>query len=166
MSKLEIRIAEIKEKPIIQNLARFYIYDLSEYQKRKIPEDGLFEDEDYLRYWKEDGFSPYLIKSENELAGFALIDQGGSSENIDHQVGEFFILRKFRGTGLANLAAREIFRLKPGNWEVMALVNNIPAIKFWEKSIADFSSGRYTKSAEFHETEMIVFRFSSPGIES
>lgn len=163
---LEIRKASMKEKPIIQNLARFYIYDLSEYQKRKCPENGLYEDEDYLRYWKEEGYSPYLIKCENELAGFALIDKGGSSPAIDYQVGEFFILRKFRGEGIAGKAAREIFERHPGNWEVMALSNNLPAIGFWEKCIADHSQGNYTKTAEFHETEMIVFRFSTSVLDS
>lgn len=160
---LDIREALIEEKPIIQNLARFYIYDLSEYQKRKCPDNGLFEDEDYLRYWENDGFSPYLIKVENELAGFALIDKGGSSQSIDYQVGEFFILRKFRREGIAEKAAREIFDRHPGNWEAMALSNNIPAIKFWEKCIADYTNGVFSKTSEFHKTEMIVFRFSTPG---
>lgn len=163
MLKVEIRKAGIEDKPIIQNLARFYIHDLSEYQKRKCPDNGLFEDEDYIRYWTEDGFSPYLIKCENELAGFALIDRGGSSEQIDHQIGEFFILRKFRGDGIAYRAAREIFSKHPGNWEVMAIKDNIPAIKFWERTIAEISKGEYRKTSEFHHTDMEVFRFSNPG---
>ena len=158
---VELKKASIEEKPIIQNLARFYVYDLSEYQKRKCPENGLFEDEDYIRYWEEDGFTPYLIKFENELAGFALVDRGGSSEKVDHQMGEFFILRKFRGEGIAAQAAQTIFKRFPGNWEVMALSNNLPAIRFWDKCISDSTNGLYAKSSEFHDTEMVVFRFQA-----
>ena len=161
MSKLEIHLATIAEKPIIQNLARFYIYDLSEYQKRKCPDNGLFEDEDYIRYWNEDGFSPYLIKVEDELAGFALVDRGGSSQEIDYQLGEFFILRKFRGIGLAAQVARKIFDQHPGSWEVMAISNNLPAIRFWEKCLSDYTKGMCSKSSEFHEVQMVVFRFQS-----
>lgn len=161
MLKVKLRKASIEEKPILQNLARFYIYDLSEFQKRKCPENGLFEDEDYIRYWEEDGNSAFLIRFGDELAGFALVDRGGSSDAIDHQMGEFFILRKFRGEGVARKAAREIFDEFPGSWEVMALSNNVPAIKFWEKCISHYTNGMYSKSSEFHETEMVVFRFLS-----
>jgi predicted acetyltransferase len=150
-------------QPIIQNLARFYIYDLSEYQKRPCPSDGLYVDEDYSRYWEKSGHHPFLIKAQGELAGFAFIEEGGSTPEVDYQIAEFFILRKFRGEGLGCTTAQELFSRYPGRWEVMALINNCPAIKFWEKVISEYAQGNYTKSPEFHETEMIVFRFSSQG---
>jgi hypothetical protein len=43
----------------------------------------------------------------------------------------------------------------------MALSNNVPAINFWEKCINAYTDGNFSKSAEFHDTEMIVFRFSN-----
>jgi predicted acetyltransferase len=104
MVNIKINKAKLAEKPILQNLARFYIHDLSQFQKRKCPDNGLFEDEDYIRYW-EGGNSAFLIRCDDELAGFALVDKGGSSEDIDHQIGEFFILRKFRGEGFARKSA-------------------------------------------------------------
>lgn len=158
---IKIVIASKADKELIQNLARFYVYDLSEFQKRKCPENGLFEDEDYTIYWTEDEYTPFIVKCNQELAGFALVDKGGSSKNIDFHIGEFFIVRKFRRKGVAMTVAKEIFSKHPGNWEVMAISNNLPAIEFWEKCIERYSKGAFSKSLEFHGTEMVVYRFSS-----
>ncbi len=98
---IEITKATREEQAIIQNLARFYIYDLSEFQERKCPDDGLFEDEDYGRYWTVPGHFPLLVTCRNELAGFVFVEEGGSSTDIDYNIAEFFIVRKFRRKGVA-----------------------------------------------------------------
>ncbi len=153
--------ASKEDKQIIQNLARFYIYDLSEFQGRKCPDNGLFEDEDYTRYWTKAGHFPFLVKCQNELAGFVFVEEGGSSPDIDFHMAEFFIVRKFRGKGVARIVAKEIFQRFSGNWEVMAISHNYLAIKFWENTISEYVQGRFTKSSEFHDTEMEVIRFSN-----
>ena len=158
---LEIIKASKADQEIIQNLARFYIYDLSEFQKRKCPDNGLYEDEDYISFWTVKGHHPFLIKYESELAGFVLMEEGGSSEDIDYNIAEFFIIRKFRKQGLSKTVAIEIFNMYPGNWELMAISNNSPAIAFWEKTLESFTGGNYTRALEFHEVDMEVFRFSN-----
>ncbi len=157
----EITEATREEQPIIQNLARFYIYDLSEFQQRKCPDDGLFEDEDYSRYWTEPGHFAYLVQCEHELAGFVFMKEGGSSADIDYHIAEFFIVRRFRGNCVAGFVARNIFDRFRGRWEVMAIANNVPAIKFWQKIINEYTQGQYTTSSEFHECAMKVMRFSN-----
>ncbi len=159
MMNIEITEATKEAKPIIQNLARFYIYDLSEFQERKCPDNGLFEDEDYIRYWTKPGHFPYLVTCQDELAGFVFVEEGGSSADIDYHIAEFFIVRKFRGKGVARFVARDMFHRFPGSWEVMAIARNAPAIKFWKKTINEYTQGRYTISSEFHETAMEVIRF-------
>ena len=158
---IEITEATREEQSIIQNLARFYIYDLSEFQARKCPDDGLFEDEDYSRYWTTPGHFAYLVKCQNELAGFAFVEEGGSSTDIDYNIAEFFIVRKFRGKGVARFVAREIFQRFHGNWEVMAIARNATAIAFWKKTIDEYTQGHYTASSEVHGCAMEVMRFSN-----
>jgi len=158
---IEITEATREEQPIIQNLARFYIYDLSEFQQRKCPDDGLFEDEDYGRYWTEPGHFPFLVTCRNELAGFVFVEEGGSSADIDYNIAEFFIVRKFRGKGVARFVARGIFQKFHGNWEVMAIAENTPAIAFWKKTIDESTQGHYTTLSEVHECAMEVMRFSN-----
>lgn len=164
--KIEIAEATEKQRSIIQNLARFYIYDLSEYQKRKCPDNGLFEDEDYTHFWKEPGHYPYLVKCQDEIAGFVLVEKGGSSAEIDYHIAEFFIVRKFRRQGISMFVAKEMFQKYSGNWEVMAMSRNKPAVKFWEKTIAEYTKGKYTKSSEFHNTDMEVIRFANNGLST
>ncbi len=159
--KIEIVEAILEDKPVIQNLARFYIYDLSEYQKRKCPDDGLYEDEDYIRFWSEQGKYCYLVKCDDELAGFVFVQEEGSSENIDYEISEFFILRKFRGTCVAQYTAKAIFDKFHGNWEVMAISGNLPAEKFWDRVINDYTKGSYSKALETHDVPMEVIRFSN-----
>ncbi len=158
---IEITEATREDQSIIQNLARFYIYDLSEYQLRKCPDDGLFEDEDYSRYWTTPGHFPFLVTCQNELAGFVFVEEGGRSADIDYNIAEFFIVRKFRGKGVARFAARNIFQRFRGNWEVMAIARNAPAIQFWKKTINEYVQGHYTTSSEVHECAMEVMRFSN-----
>lgn len=163
---IELIYASQDLQPIIQNLARFYIYDLSEYQKRPCPADGLYEDEDYSRYWQLPDHHPFLIKAGGELAGFALTEDGGSHPAVEHQIAEFFVLRKFRGEGVASSAAQELFRRFPGQWELMVIPQNKPAVSFWDKLINQLTAGDFTRGLEFHEVDMLVFRFSiSPPTE-
>ncbi len=158
---IDIIEATLEDKPVIQNLARFYIHDLSEYQQRKCPDNGLFEDEDYIHFWTKPGHYPFLVKCDGELAGFVFVMEGGSSDKSFYEISEFFILRKFRGKGVAGFTAKEIFQKFLGNWEVMAISGNSPAEKFWEKIIDEYTSGSYTKTLETHDVPMQVIRFSN-----
>lgn len=65
-------------------------------------------------------------------------------------MGEFFIVGKFQGKGIGKQAAFKIFNMFPGQWEVMQMPPNVPAIKFWKKIIADYSNN------QFIETTIII----------
>lgn len=62
-----------------------------------------------------------------------------------YSVAEFFVLRKYRKSGLGNEAAWALFRLFPGKWRVAVLNCNSPALLFWEKVIATFSAGQFSQ---------------------
>lgn len=102
---IEIIEATKEEQAIIQNLARFYIYDLSEFQARKCPDNGLFEDEDYGRYWTEPGHFPFLVTCQSELVGFVFVEGGGSSASIDYHIAlrNFSLSENFAGKELPDL---------------------------------------------------------------
>jgi predicted acetyltransferase len=63
------------------------------------PANGLYEAFDISKYWKAPDHHPFLIRVNNELAGFALINKVGSIPSIDWNMGEFFIVGKFPGKG-------------------------------------------------------------------
>jgi predicted acetyltransferase len=137
---MELVPATRVDYPIIQNMGRFYEYEMSRYCGW--PWEG--EDSGYpslclvanfKKYFEEENRYPFLIKVDNELAGFVLINKVGTTKDIDWNMGEFFILAKFQGKGVGKAAAREAFAKFSGAWEVLVIPENTKALEFWRKAI-------------------------------
>ena len=75
IKNIRIIPANLTDYPVIQNLARFYVYDLSRYcgfisKDWAIPKDGLYECFDFKKYFEDDDKKAYLVKLEDgELVG-------------------------------------------------------------------------------------------------
>jgi predicted acetyltransferase len=128
------------QAPMLQNLAQLYTHDFSEFwigtAKGELNRDGRFEPYPLEPYFTLTNWSASLIWSDNSLAGFALVnDQAHSGEFCERNVGEFFILRKFRGQGVGRAAAHILFAQQPGSWEVAVARKNHAAYEFWRKTI-------------------------------
>jgi len=154
MKSIQIIPATLSDYHIIQNLARFYVYDRSGFMGWGCEADGMFECIDFKHYFENPEEKAFLIKVADELAGFVLIDKGYlgtaslNSKSSYWNIGEFFIIAKFQGTGVASFVAKEIFRMFSGNWSVAIMPKNIKALKFWRKIIEDVSNGDYTEIAK------------------
>ena len=151
-SKVELILLKRENLPQIQRMARFFLYDELEYMginpNWSFPEHGYYEIADLSDYFTNIGKDtfPHLIKYNGEPAGFALVDTKHVYPNTQYNVGEFFVLRKFRGQGLGRYAAEKIFKKYPGIWEVEQMVENCSAIKFWEKVLGKFTNNKYTRA--------------------
>jgi predicted acetyltransferase/RimJ/RimL family protein N-acetyltransferase len=142
--------ATIDDYPCIQNMARFYVYDLSREcgsisSDWAIPENGLYESFDFKNYFEEPSRKAYLVKVYDEIAGFVLLNQATEDATNTWNMGEFFIIAKFQGVGIATRVAKQIWNMHPGMWEVSVIPNNKSALKFWEKSISEFTYGAFNK---------------------
>ena len=60
-------------------------------------------------------------------------------------MGEFFILRKFQGKGIATLVAHNFFKEHPGKWSIAVMPENIKAVNFWRKVISAVVIENYTE---------------------
>jgi predicted acetyltransferase len=165
--------ATIDDYPVIQNMARFYVYDMSRYCGRmpsrhdwSCPPEGLFECVDLKPYFIEPDRHGFYIKVGGEKAGFALINKKGSTPDVDWNVGEFFILAKFQSTGIGKQAAERLFEKFPGVWETAVMLENTGAYPFWSKVVASYTGGSFTEEKKLvpdpEPHEMIIFRFESP----
>lgn len=159
-----------KDQDVIQNLARFYAYDMSEYLGKiesgwEFPENGLYEAHAFGRYWTEPDRYPFLIRINDELAGFVLINKIGSSPDVDWNMGEFYVARKFIKQGIGRYVAHWCFNNFPGVWEVMQMPGNEGAIQFWAKVINDYTQGHFEKALkeirEPHHHPMVVLKFKT-----
>jgi predicted acetyltransferase/RimJ/RimL family protein N-acetyltransferase len=163
--------ATLTDYPTIQNMARFYVYDRTSSMGWECPESGLFECIDFKHYFETPEEEAFLIRVNNEIAGFVLLDKMHLLEPVDWNMGEFFVLAKFQGKGIASIIVQQIFNEHPGKWSVAVMPENIKAVKFWRKIISAVSLGEYTevfktedelKTAEHPEPHpMIMFTFDS-----
>jgi len=108
--------------PIIQNMAAYYAYDLSEYMRWPQEKDGTANiGMDYIKYWQEANTFPFIIKYKDELVGFVIIDKQVCNSANDFNIAQFFILRRFKGLGLGRQIAFQCFDSFHGKWDVFVM---------------------------------------------
>ncbi len=139
---ITLRVATLPDYPLVQNMARFYVYDMSRECSVEegwyLPGDGLYECVDLKSYFVNQDRTAYLIYVEDEVAGFAMVNKVGAGPYVDWNMGEFFILAKFQGRGIGKAAATHIFNQHPGMWNVMVMPLNQSAYLFWKRVIEDY----------------------------
>lgn len=134
-----------RKQAVIANLMQLYFYDFTEYLDISVTDQGLFLPYPNLdEFWKKgDRKYPYLITYDQRPAGFALIEKMDDTAEAEYYMTEFFVMRKYRRTGLGTWAATRLFDLYRGRWKVTQVSNNIPAQAFWRKVIGSYTGGRY-----------------------
>jgi predicted acetyltransferase len=169
--KIEIINATIDDYPIIQNMARFYVYDLSRYCGHdsidwSMPEDGMYESTDFKNYFEDNDRKAYLIKVNDELAGFVLINKMAISPHTDWNLGEFFIISRWQNKGIGERVANYIWDHHIGIWEISVIPENKKSIRFWEKAISNYTENRFKSEIkqvdyDYHQPKRIIFTFDS-----
>ncbi|MDE5911583.1 MAG: GNAT family N-acetyltransferase [Clostridia bacterium] len=132
--KVEIILAKIEDKPTLANLLEKYNYEFSQYDCRPFNNNGLYGYEYLDRYWIEDVRFPYLIKVDDKLAGFALINNiAECAEKCNWSVAEFFVGYPYRNKGVGTRAMMKIFDKHKGLWHIKYHCRNIVSVGFWNK---------------------------------
>ena len=159
--------ATLNDLPVIQNLARFYAYDISEYYGDEpgweMENDGLYGvGVDFKQYFGNPDCFPFLIHYKNELAGFAIIDKKGSEVSIDFNMAQFFVIRTYKGKGIGKYIAHQCFDQFRGAWEVMVMPGNEGAYRFWKSIIKDYTKNKFKEyTRTLVNGERNLFNFSS-----
>ena len=148
LESLSISNATKSEKLTIARLLQFHLHDFSEFAGvedtfGEVDKDGMFQYGHFDSYWADRRREPLLFRIDTQIVGFAFVnDWSVSGHATDRCMAEFFILRKYRGTGIGKSAALEIIRRRPGNWEIPVAHYNQPALIFWRSvvsSIVEYS---------------------------
>ena len=144
---MDFEIFEVseKDKNIIFNLMQLYTYELSFFEDEttnfQLLENGLFKLSKYIDlYWKQKERHPFILKCNDELAGFVL---ERFNEDEMNEISEFFVLNKYRKLGAGTFMANEMFKKYKGKWEIQTLLKNKRAQEFWRKVVKDVSNGNY-----------------------
>lgn len=136
---VQVTLCRPEEDAVIAALLQLYVYDFSEALSLDVEDDGRF------RVPHREGRDAFLIRVDGKIAGFAL--HAGKSritgaEDV-HDVAEFFVLSRYRRTGVGEVAARWLFDRFPGKWEVRQKKENTRAIAFWRRVIDRYTGGRF-----------------------
>ena len=137
--EIDIVRATTADLPVVANMFQLYIHDFSEFwfdqAQGELGTDGLYELPDNLHtYWEDADRVALLLKRAGHLVGFALLNgHAHSGEPVDWNMGEFFILRKHRRSGVGTSAAQAVFARFPGRWEAAVARRNTGALAFWRR---------------------------------
>jgi predicted acetyltransferase len=144
--RIEVLPALIHDKSIIQRMMELYQYDFSEFANTDLDEHGYFGYSYLDYYWVESNRYPFLVRVDDKLAGFALVNQSTCLLKSQYALAEFFILRKYRKQGIGRQVAFEILDLFPGRWEIYQAHTNLIAKQFWQNVLEAYTSGNYTET--------------------
>jgi predicted acetyltransferase len=159
---IQVTSASIDEKSILRNLFELYIYDYSEYMGWDLDQHGLFGYRYLDHYWTEPNRYPFLVRADDNLAGFALVTVVDDRTHMS----EFFILRKYRRQGVGEAVARNLFARFPGPWHVDELAQNEAAQRFWRTVIDRATGGDYLEHTSPDSRKVIQEFAIRPGDDS
>ena len=145
--KIDVTLASLDEKPILQRLMELYLYDFSQFEDSDLDARGCYGYEWLDAYWSEKGRYPFLVRVDGKLAGFVLINPYTCVPPSQWAIAEFFVMRRYRRRGVGKRTAFIIFDMFRGKWEVRELENNIPAQHFWRRVISAYTGGQYIETS-------------------
>lgn len=142
---VEVIQVPVEEKQTLNNLLKMYCYEWSQYNKFDVNDKGEYEFEHHLSvFWNKENHYPFFIKVNGILAGFVLIDDEFQiHKNSDYSVSEFFVMHKYRKTGVGRYAAKAVFDMFHGKWEIERHPNNIASVIFWDRVVNEYTNGKY-----------------------
>ena len=129
-----VDLATADETEALLNLWQLYMKDLAEFRDSEVQADGRYRDDRLRTYLAYEEHWPFLIRSEGEIVGLALVRK---SKPATYLIGEFFIKSEFRRNGTGGSAVSEILQKFVGNWEIPFQNENPKAAAFWRKTIPE-----------------------------
>ena len=156
-------VATPSDVGLIGNLLELYTHDLSDVFPVQLGTDGRFGYQQLPLYWLEpERRYPFLIRCGGQVAGFALIKRASSEPSgaDDFDVAEFFVLRRFRRSGVGRAAALLVWNRWVGHWTVRVSEGNRSGVRFWASIIAEYAHGSQvetTRAGDPHPWRVFTF---------
>ena len=137
---LSLDPVSVDEKEILRNLLEKYLYEFSQYDLGDVNALGLYGYNYLDNYWTEDNRWAFFIRVDGRLAGFAMVnDYMELRHDGEYNMAEFFILHKYRRSGVGRWAAHQLFTRFPGKWELKYHPFNEISAAFWHQVIHESS---------------------------
>jgi predicted acetyltransferase len=159
-SHLCVRRVGVECRALIEGLYQFHRYDLSEFNRQDIGDDGRFAHIDLDPYFEDGAYGVFVFEEGASITGFALVNF--ESHTIDDEwvrnLDDFFVLRKYRRQGVGTRVAIELFRRFPGRWQVNKKTTNLAAMAFWSKVIPKCAEREILETVVHEDIHIHMFR--------
>ena len=139
-------IVQTKNTDLVQPLFERYIWHMKQYHEIN---DVTAWKEGAYQYFNLYASEPerklyYTSTSEEEIFGFAMLNNIYRFNSTGTVVAEFYIAPDMTGQGHGKALAEYVFSSHPGEWEVSVMSANAVGLKFWEKVISKYTNGKFT----------------------
>ena len=145
-----IEVADVARRELIDRMLQGCLREFSAFGGGTPDAQGRFDYPYFDAYWQEEGRSPFVFLREGNEIGFAFVRRLGE---VEVEMAEFYVMPRFRRTGVAQGAAKKLFHRFPGRWIVRHHEANEPARALWAKVIDEVAEGhvdRVVSEAELH----------------
>jgi predicted acetyltransferase len=122
------------DRPVAERLWQLYQHDLSEFRGSFPSPEGLFKAGRLPTFLSDPERCGYLVRSPSGPAGFVCVRGVHTEPRV---MGEFFVVRAARRSGVGRSAAVDAMRRHPGRWEIPFQEENPGAAAFWRRVATD-----------------------------
>ena len=127
------------EKDILFRLLEYSLYEESKYDGNEMNQEGIFNYPDFDDYFTNTEKEAYLIKENNQLLGFIMLNH---KSNI-HSIVEFMIIPKYRKNKIGKTSVIFFFDKYKGTWKISPSLGSKEAYSFWKNVIEELTHSNY-----------------------
>ena len=124
--------------PVMQNLGRFYVYDMARYcgdlPDWECPDDGLWECIVFAPYFGAAGTHPFMLRAAGVPAGFVVVRR--LEEEGCWNMEQFYVGAPHQRRGHGARLFRQVLEQFPGAWRIEIIPENTRALAFWRQVTA------------------------------
>jgi predicted acetyltransferase len=148
---IEIRTATADDQQPLSRMLELYQHDLSDIWDQDLDAHGLYGYQTDWYFCGRETSKAFVFLVAGKYAGAALVNTHCRLKENTWWMAQFFVVKKYRGRGVGELAAQHIFDNIRGKWEVGQIKGNDQGLKFWTKVISRYTNAVYT--AQHHSDE-------------
>ena len=130
MDALTLEVAGDSLRPVVERLWQLYAHDLSEFRDTLPDDSGAFKPGRLPLYFEDPDRQVHLVRQGKVPVGFAMVRGFATGPRV---MGEFFVVRAVRRTGVGFAAATMLLDRHPGAWEIAFQEENPGAAAFWRR---------------------------------
>ena len=141
---MEVRKAGPEDYPALRQMLELYQYELSDIWLQDADSEAKYG-YDLQRHMQGERFCAYVATDGSQYVGFALVAPAAVTQRDGCWMEQFFVLKRFRRSGVGRTLAEHVLRCHPGPWEVGQMPENLAAQAFWRRVISQVSACSYVE---------------------